>query len=371
MTVIKTENEKEQWQELFHLTREFQALKPWQHLAEMEMITIDLPEASEPVFCCVFGKNTEVQALRVLPGAQALINFYRLAHSLGEDTRRLLYEQKDLRLTFVERAPAPAEQSALAAEPAQEDRGEQTETAQGNQTGIDFVWEARWPGYLPRMLRAEEAGFLGRVVKHVNRAIRNYIDGKVNVDFAAGKTLLRYYDGEANMWLTKEEEAYFPPLDYPSLSISEVELVKELQQKPKNKAVLELDMFYLPRPATLSDSEEEGGESGSPAGTAAAGEAGDDELLFYPRMLLLGDKERGALVNNTMLSPRDNGPSAIFQALADYILSFGRPGTLIVCQEMYFQMLQDFCKDNAIKLELAESGQQLTSLLPLRAKLLG
>lgn len=339
MTIIKTENEIEQWQELVHLTREFQALKPWQHLAEMEMITIDLPEASEPVFCCVFGKNTEVQALRVLPGVEALINFYRLAHSLGEDTRRLLYEQKDLRLTFVE--------------------------------GADFVWEARWPGYLPRMLREEEAGFLGRVVKHVNRAIRNYIDGKVNVDFAAGKTLLRYYDGEANMWLTKEEEAYFPPLDYPSLSISEVELVQELQQKPKNKAVLELDMFYLPRPATLSDSEEEGGESGSPAGTAAAGEAGDDGLLFYPRMLLLGDKERGALVNNTMLSPRDNGPSAIFQALADYILSFGRPGTLIVCQEMYFQMLQDFCKGNAIKLELAESGQELTSLLPLRAKLLG
>ncbi|MEL7622965.1 MAG: hypothetical protein AAGU12_05195 [Clostridiales bacterium] len=339
MTIIKTENEIEQWQELVHLTREFQALKPWQHLAEMEMITIDLPEASEPVFCCVFGKNTEVQALRVLPGAQALINFYRLAHSLGEDTRRLLYEQKDLRLTFVE--------------------------------GADFVWEARWPGYLPRMLREEEAGFLGRVVKHVNRAIRNYIDGKVNVDFAAGKTLLRYYDGEANMWLTKEEEAYFPPLDYPSLSISEVELVQELQQKPKNKAVLELDMFYLPRPATLSDSEEEGGESGSPAGTAAAGEAGGDGLLFYPRMLLLGDKERGALVNNTMLSPRDNGPSAIFQALADYILSFGRPGTLIVCQEMYFQMLQDFCKGNAIKLELAESGQELTSLLPLREKLLG
>lgn len=339
MTIIKTENEIEQWQELVHLTREFQALKPWQHLAEMEMITIDLPEASEPVFCCVFGKNTEVQALRVLPGVEALINFYRLAHSLGEDTRRLLYEQKDLRLTFVE--------------------------------GADFVWEARWPGYLPRMLREEEAGFLGRVVKHVNRAIRNYIDGKVNVDFAAGKTLLRYYDGEANMWLTKEEEAYFPPLDYPSLSISEVELVQELQQKPKNKAVLELDMFYLPRPATLSDSEEEGGESGSPAGTAAAGEAGDDGLLFYPRMLLLGDKERRTLVNNTMLSPRDNGPSAIFQALADYILSFGRPGTLIVCQEMYFQMLQDFCKGNAIKLELAESGQELTSLLPLRAKLLG
>ncbi len=347
MTVIETEIEKKPWQELLHLTREFQELKPWQHLAEMEMIAIDLPEASEPVFCCIFGKNTEVQALRILPGIEALMAFYRLATSEGEDTRRLLYEQKELRLTFVEEAQAPAE-------PGQEEQG------------IDFVWEVRWPGYLPRRLREEEAGFLGRVMKHANRAIRNYIERKVTVDFAAGKTLLRYYDAQANMWLTKEEDAYIPPLDYPSLSIDEAELVKELRQKPKNEAVLELDMFYLPRPVTMSESEK--GEGGSPAGTAAAG---DEGLLFYPRMLLLGDRQRGTLVNNGMLSPEDDGPTAIFKALADYILSYGRPKTLIVCQQMYLEMLRDFCKDNAIKLEFAESGQELASLLPLRQKLLG
>ena len=332
-----TEEELKQWKDLYEQAAELRDLRPWQDTKDLDLITVELPEAEEAFFCSISGYAGNRPAIHVLPGMAALQNFYRLAASQGEETRRLTLERQQISCFFADRESVPEEQYKLIRRLDLKFRG----------TGQWIVFEACRPGYLPRMLFADEVKILARVFKHLLAALRKQREGLMKADFEKGRTIVRYYDLDANAWNCAEDEAFFPDLDYPVIAVPKDEAMDKAKKQPRNKATLELDLFYLPQPV---ESQEEAG------------------LFFYPRMLLLADQASGKLYYNDLLVVEDAASLAVFTALSSYMLDQGRPKRVLVTQKLLQDMLKDFGKVFGVEIQLTD---KLPGLEAFRNKIFG
>ncbi len=330
-----TEEELKQWKELYEQAAELRDLQPWTVLKDLDVITIDLPEAEEPFFCSISGKAGNRPAIHVLPGVEALQNFYRLAASQGEETHRLALERQQMSCFFVDRESVPEGQYKLIRDLKLKFRG----------AGQWITFEAYRPGYMPRLFLGDEVKILNRVYKHLLVALKKQKEGLLNADFNTGKTIVRFYDLEANAWDCVEDDAFIPDLDYPVVAVPADEAMEKGKKQPRAKDCLDLDLFFLPQPV--------GGENGT---------------AFYPRMLLLADHKTGKLHYNDLLVPGDVPAIAVFTALSAYILAQGRPRAVYVNQRLLQRMLEDFGKEFNVEIRPAE---KLDGLEPFKAKIFG
>jgi len=69
---MRKEASLEQWHELYDVTQRIQSLQPWEHLWDMDLITLQLPEYEQPFFASVMGRNGECFAIAVMEGIEAL-----------------------------------------------------------------------------------------------------------------------------------------------------------------------------------------------------------------------------------------------------------------------------------------------------------
>lgn len=332
-----TEDELKQWKELYEQAAELRDLRPWTALRDLDVITIDLPEAEEPFFCSVSGAAGNRPAIHVLPGIEALQNFYRLAASEGEETRHLALERQQMSCFFVDREDVPEEQYKLIRALDLKFRG----------AGQWISFEAFRPNYIPRLFLADEVKILNRVYKHLIVAIKKQLSGQLKADFNQGKTIVRYYDLDANGWDCVEDEAFFPDLDYPVIAVPADEAMDKAKKQPRAKDSLDLDLFSMPQP--VASEEEEG-------------------LAFFPRMLLLAGHEDGKLHYNDLLVPGDVAGIAVFTALSSFMLANGRPKAIYVTRKLLSRMLEDFGKEFGVEIILTE---RLASLEPFRARIFG
>lgn len=314
--VIKAENlneeDKKILTELYSQAKEVCELKPWEYLGDLDIVTVELPEASESFFASISGATTNQPAIHLFPGIKAYQSFLRLAAADGEDMERLKYERDHVSLFFAPKTTVPEEQLAI--------MDALGITVEGDLYPAFFTF---MPGFVPRMITIPEAKIMNRVYQHLKVIFSKQKSGEMKASFDTERTIVRYYDIDKNGWETEEADTYYPDLDYQITAVpTEDEAIKDAVKKPRKVETLELDMFYLPTPLASQET----------------------ETPFYPVMLLLASHEDGKLYYNDMLVKGDAKGLAVFTAITNYVQREGRPKAIIVHQHYLETMISDLCK---------------------------
>ncbi len=79
-------------------------LSPWEFLWESDLITIQLPEHVEPVYCSVMGHGGESFGVGLYPGYESIAGFFRMKDSPpDEENWTSLFQQNCLMCHFGDR----------------------------------------------------------------------------------------------------------------------------------------------------------------------------------------------------------------------------------------------------------------------------
>lgn len=58
----------EQWRRLYEIAAALKNMEPWRVLWDTDIVTIQLPDRKEPVFCSVMGRGRECYGIGIYPG---------------------------------------------------------------------------------------------------------------------------------------------------------------------------------------------------------------------------------------------------------------------------------------------------------------
>lgn len=63
---LRKEASKNAWKQLYDITLKLDKLEPWNYLGDTQLVTIQLKDREEPVFCSVMGKFSGEEELQSL-----------------------------------------------------------------------------------------------------------------------------------------------------------------------------------------------------------------------------------------------------------------------------------------------------------------
>lgn len=66
------------WKQLYDITLKLDKLEPWNDLGDTQLVTIQLKDREEPVFCSVMGKFSGERGIAVFDGMEGLGDFYMI-----------------------------------------------------------------------------------------------------------------------------------------------------------------------------------------------------------------------------------------------------------------------------------------------------
>lgn len=320
---MRKEASLEQWRELYDVTQRIQALQPWEHLWDMDLITLQLPEYGQPFFASVMGRNGECFAIAVMEGADALADFYQLAESRDIPSGQLIRYQNNMTCYFGDREELiKSERDIL------------------KKLGLKFRGRNQWiyfrsfeRGYAPFTLDENQVLKLTRVYQELFMALKAFLQQRIPVDFDNQQTLYRHFDPEQGLWLTRAGTLNKPLKKFRIPIVEDEVLIGRLKQQKKTRSELELDTLFLN--AVINES-----KSGRP---------------IIPVMFMLADRHSGLPLDQELLSPGDNDISTILGSLINYIQNSGRPKKIVVRDEETAHLLSDLCGRVEIPIEVRGS----------------
>ena len=78
---MRKEASKNAWKQLYDITLKLDKLEPWNYLGDTQLVTIQLKDREEPVFCSVMGKFSGERGIAVFDGVEGLGDFYMILGS--------------------------------------------------------------------------------------------------------------------------------------------------------------------------------------------------------------------------------------------------------------------------------------------------
>ncbi|MGI6449124.1 MAG: DUF7309 domain-containing protein [Desulfitobacteriia bacterium] len=310
----------EQWHDLYDVTMRIKSLQPWEHLWDMDLVTLQLPEFEQPFFVSVMGRNGECFAIAVMEGADALLDFYRLADSGDIPSGQLIRYQNNMTCYFGDREElSKSERDTI------------------KELGLKFRGRNQWiyfrsfaRGYAPFTLDQEQVVKLTRVFQELFMALKAFLENQIPVDFENGQTIYRYFDSEKGLWVTTGGTLKRPLKKYRVPVVEDEVLIKRLKGQKKTESELEIDTLYLN--AIINHA-----ESGRP---------------IMPVMVILADHDSGMLIDQEIISPGDDDIFTILGILIDYIENSGRPKKVVARDEEMAHLLSDLCRRVDIQVEI-------------------
>jgi len=320
---MRKEASLEQWHELYDVTQRIQSLQPWEHLWDMDLITLQLPEYEQPFFASVMGRNGECFAIAVMEGIEALNDFYQLAESRNIPFGQLIRYQNNMTCYFGDREElSKSERDVI------------------KKLGFKFRGKNQWiffrsfeRGYAPFLLDEKQVLKLTRVFQELFMALKAFIQNRIPVDFDNQKTLYRHFDSEQGLWVTTAGTLNIPPKEYRIPIVEDEVLIGRLKQQKKTKSELELDTLFLN--TAINDS-----KSGRP---------------IIPVMFMLADRQSGLPLDQELLTPGDDDITRILSSVINYIANLGRPKKIVVRDEEMAHLLSDLCRRVDIQIEIQGS----------------
>lgn len=313
---MRNEASLEEWRELYNVAIRLKDMKPWEELWDMDLITILPYGKEEPCICSVMGKGGECYGIGVYNGINSIHNFFVTANSQDIPSHQLIRYQNNIVCYFGSRDELTKKELNIIKE-----------------LGLKFRGKSNWiyfrvfeTGYAPYMPDRDEVLELTDILKNLYMAIKSLHKG-LEIDFEGGKTLMRRFNEEDNLWINYEMPVFIPEIQYPIPVLEDQLLIKRLTKQPSNKSILELDIAYLN--STIND------------------RSYDKPII--PRLCVLADGRSGMLISQAMITPEDDEADTIFETIINYILQRGKPKRIIVRDEYILSILMDLCKRVDIK----------------------
>ena len=321
-----------QWEALYEVAQNIRLLEPWNHLWESDLFTIMLPGRDEPVYCSVMGRAGECFAIGVYPGYASINSFYRLASSDVDELPFITgFEQDCLLCHFGNREEVSPEERAIY-----------------KKLGLKFRGRNEWiyfrsckPGCIPWHINAGEADLLIQTLQNFTMALLPYLEGKFEVDFDEGETVLRFYSPEDELWYNAVEKMPPQPLVVASLIISDETLIRELKKHKKNGGHLEFDIAYMPMPI----------------------QENKKERPYLPQIVTLMDKDKAIPLDHQLIDKDSEIESEIIGMLVTYIENYGRPVSINVRDDRSGRYIEDLCKKISVKLIMGEGVPAVDAML--------
>ena len=311
----------DQWKELYEVTMKIKEMEPWNHLWDMDIITIMLPGREEPCYFSIMGRGGECFGISTYVGFDGLNDFYEIADSekTGIPVEYVMFEQSNLSCSFSDREEVPSAQKKIIKD-----------------LGLKFRGKKQWiyfesykKGYIPYILDADEVFLLTKCYQQLHMALRALIEENLKVDFEAGETLVRNYDEEKKMWLCFAAPMLCPRRGYPNLTLQDDLIVAKMKKQKQSEAALELDIIYM---------------------NSAVKDKKFDRPV-NPKLLLLMDHNQRNVIGQDMLTPEDDEVQAILNIFVNFIMQYGRPME-VHCRNPYIgSIIEELCKSLDVKMK--------------------
>lgn len=318
---MRKEATMEQWKELYEVAIKIKELKPWEHLWDVDIITIALPD-KEPIYCSVMGGGGECYGIGAYMGFDAINNFHTMLHRDDMPPEQMIRFQDDnvILCYFGDRSELTLKELKLIKELGLKFRG----------TNNWIYFHSFKKGYLPYILDQEEVIQETEILKHLYMSLRAYINEGLDVDFEKGNTLMRMYSPENELWLNFEAPILVPSKKYSMPVLEDEVLISKLGKMKQNNQVWELDIAYLG--STINDRKFERPING--------------------RICILGERKNGLIINQDFVSPLDDDIQVIFNVVIFPIFEYGRPTKILIRDDFIYYILKDLCDRVKIKLEV-------------------
>lgn len=320
----------EQWESLYEVAENLKKLAPWRALYETDILVLQLPGRGEPVYCSILGQGGISFGIGIYPGHESLLRLNRIINQDSFRPELLALEQDCLMCHFGDREDIEAEDRKVM-----------------KKLGLRFRGKSQWiyfrsmvPGQFPWYLNADQAELLTAALQNLFMLCVCYMEGRLDVDFEAGNTLLRWYDEEKELWFNGIIPMPTPKLDR-SLDLQDELLLARLKRKKKTNTRLELDSFYLPLPI-------------------------QEDKLSPPigiHIALLVDKDSGVVLDQRTDGPDVPALAAAPSMFVNYMEEYGRPTAVYVRSEWMGTLLRNTCKAVGVRLVENEGVPMLDSCL--------
>ena len=317
---MRKEASLEQWRSLYEVAIKFKMLKPWDHLWDMDLTRIELPEYQEPFFCSVMGKAGQCFAIGTYAGFDAINGFYYIADNQQISSTQYIRYQNNLMCYFGARDELTSKELKVI-----------------KNLGLKFRGKTEWiyfrafeTGYTPYILDEHQVVQLTIVFQQLYMALKYFIESKIKVNFEGGSILYRRYDDESKLWITSEAPNIIPPRVHMTPAINDELLLAKLNKLKATRNEVELDTLYLN--VVINDKE--------------------FEKPFLGNMLIIADCKSGMLIDQNMLSPKDEVIENILGIFINYLMQKGKPKTVYVRDEYMQDYLGNLCEKIGVLLKV-------------------
>lgn len=318
---MRKEATLEEWNELYEVAIKIKELKPWEHLLDVDIITLALPD-KEPCYCSVMGRGGECYGIGAYMGFEAISKFFKMLDKQDISPEQMIrYQDNNVIVCyFGNREELTSKELKLVKD-----------------LGLNFRGKNNWiyfhsfkKGYAPYILDQEEVLQETEILQHLYMSLEAYIIKGLKVDFENGNTLMRLYSPKDDLWLNFETPLKIPVTQYAAPVLKDEILVSKLSKMEQVNSTWEIDIAYL-------------------------GSAINDKEYDRPvtaRMCILSEKKSGMIINQNMVTPMDDDIQTIFNTLILPMMDLGRPSKIMVRDEYIYYILKDLCERTNIKLEI-------------------
>ncbi|QSZ28016.1 hypothetical protein ACETAC_03925 [Aceticella autotrophica] len=320
---MRNEATLDEWKELYDIAIKIKELKPWEYLYDMDIITIILSDSDEPIYSSIMGKAGEFFGIGSYVGYDAINDFYMMAKRDDVPGIQKIRFQDDnvLMCHFGNREELTKEELKLVKD-----------------LGLKFRGRNNWiyfhsfkKGYIPYLLNKEEVLLETKIFKQLFLALKDYIEGNVKVNFEKGNTLLRMHNKIKNLWISQETPILLPEPDYARLILQDELLIERINRQKINKSKMEVDIAYLN--GAIRDKKY--------------------DVPISERLCIFAENISGLIIDQHFIFPDDDEKEIVLGMTVDYILTYGKPDTIIVRDNYILNLLYDLCKRAGIKLKVS------------------
>lgn len=187
---LRKEASKNAWKQLYDITLKLDKLEPWNYLGDTQLVTIQLKDREEPVFCSVMGKFSGERGIAVFDGVEGLGDFYMILGSEEGDlpAQYLMDEHTSLTCFWGSMMNVPDEQRKVI-----------DELDIRFKTISDWIYFVSYKkGYKPYQLDEDEVALLIETYENLYMAVEAVRQGELNpeIEQAEGVIILKMILGK-------------------------------------------------------------------------------------------------------------------------------------------------------------------------------
>jgi hypothetical protein len=314
----------EEWRSLYQAASRVKEMAPWKWMEESDLFGVQNPETNEFGFISVMGMAGEHYAIALYLGPEGLYGFWGLEDAGPFAVAEQVLEIPQLQASFEDRDMLRKQDRAIIKDLGLKFRGRQAWP----------LFRSYRPGFFPWFLNGEEVRFL-------THALEQTLD--VAPRFQEDPTLLESTDEDVYLVRVPQQQEgslawhdrmmRVPPPEPSQIQIAmDMEALQALKRLPPSQSEVEIDFFKLPEPV----------REGS-------------ERPMYPYMLLMVEKQSGAVIGHELLTPAPSLEEmwgAIPLELVYQLASIGMvPKVVRVRSDLLLQLLQPLAGELRFKLK--------------------